>query len=62
MDDPELSFLGTYLRGLETTATFDPQTQEFVMHSPTLSASKWWPGGCTYPMGHAFVLNICSNL
>ena len=36
---------GTFLRGLETTATFDDQTREFVLHSPTLTATKWWPGG-----------------
>ncbi|XP_035225882.1 peroxisomal acyl-coenzyme A oxidase 1-like [Stegodyphus dumicola] len=36
---------GTFLRGLETTATYDPETQEFVLHSPTLSSIKWWPGG-----------------
>lgn len=36
--------LGTYVRGLETTATFDPKTQNFVLHSPTLTATKWWPG------------------
>lgn len=35
---------GTFVRGLETTATFDEKTQEFVMHTPTLTATKWWPG------------------
>lgn len=35
---------GTYIRGLETTATYDPKAQEFVMHSPTITAYKWWPG------------------
>ncbi|KAL9961620.1 hypothetical protein ACROYT_G030602 [Oculina patagonica] len=35
---------GTYVRGLETTATYDKRTQEFVIHSPSLSACKWWPG------------------
>ena len=34
------------MRGLETTATFDEKTQEFVMHTPTLTATKWWPGTC----------------
>jgi len=29
---------------LETTATYDKTTQEFVIHSPSLSACKWWPG------------------
>ncbi|CAL4111558.1 unnamed protein product, partial [Meganyctiphanes norvegica] len=36
---------GTYLRGLETTATYDPVTEEFVINSPTITATKWWPGG-----------------
>ena len=37
---------GTFIRGLETTATYDPKTQEFVLNSPTISSYKWWPGGC----------------
>ncbi|XP_048268869.1 probable peroxisomal acyl-coenzyme A oxidase 1 [Bombus terrestris] len=37
---------GTFLRGLETTATYDPETKEFVSNSPTLTSYKWWPGGC----------------
>lgn len=36
---------GTYLRGLETTATFDKATQEFIIDTPTLTATKFWPGG-----------------
>ena len=36
---------GTFLRGLETTATYDPMTEEFVLHTPSVSAMKWWPGG-----------------
>uniref|UniRef100_A0A914Y9S9 Acyl-CoA oxidase/dehydrogenase middle domain-containing protein n=1 Tax=Panagrolaimus superbus TaxID=310955 RepID=A0A914Y9S9_9BILA len=49
-----LEFIGTYaqtelghgtnLRSLETTATYDPKSQEFILHSPTTSATKWWPG------------------
>ncbi|XP_033105517.1 peroxisomal acyl-coenzyme A oxidase 1-like [Anneissia japonica] len=43
---------GTYLGGLETTATYDPSRQEFVLNSPTLTSMKWWPGGlglsCNY--------------
>ena len=37
--------VGTFIRGLETTATYDPKTEEFILHSPTLTATKWWPGG-----------------
>ena len=35
---------GTFLRGLETVAVYDPATQEFDFHSPTDSSIKWWPG------------------
>ncbi|KAL8594946.1 hypothetical protein ACOMHN_038743 [Nucella lapillus] len=36
---------GSFLRGLETTATYDPKTQEFVINTPTVTATKYWPGG-----------------
>lgn len=35
---------GTYLKALETTATYDANTKEFILHSPTLTSYKWWPG------------------
>jgi acyl-CoA oxidase len=31
--------------GIETTATLDMKTDEFVIHSPTISSTKFWPGG-----------------
>lgn len=31
---------GSNVQGLETTATFDLQTDEFIIHSPTLTSSK----------------------
>eukprot|EP00002_Diphylleia_rotans_P016704 TRINITY_DN3247_c0_g5_i1.p1 TRINITY_DN3247_c0_g5~~TRINITY_DN3247_c0_g5_i1.p1 ORF type:complete len:669 (+),score=153.34 TRINITY_DN3247_c0_g5_i1:60-2009(+) len=36
---------GSNLRGLETTATFDRATDEFVIHSPTQTSTKCWAGG-----------------
>ena len=36
---------GTFVRGLETTATYDRDSEEFIVHSPALSSIKWWPGG-----------------
>ena len=36
---------GTFVRGLETTATYDELSQEFVVQSPALTSTKWWPGG-----------------
>lgn len=34
----------SHLKGLETTATYDPQHQEFIIHTPTITATKWWIG------------------
>nr|QFF91504.1 acyl-CoA oxidase 1 isoform 1 [Potamotrygon motoro] len=47
---------GTFIRGLETTATYDPSTQEFVLNSPTVTSIKWWPGGLGKTSNHAIVL------
>ncbi|XP_066899890.1 peroxisomal acyl-coenzyme A oxidase 2 isoform X2 [Kogia breviceps] len=54
---------GTYLQGLETEATYDAATQEFVVHSPTLTATKWWPGDLGRSATHALVQAqlICSG-
>ncbi|XP_076871987.1 peroxisomal acyl-coenzyme A oxidase 1 isoform X1 [Brachyhypopomus gauderio] len=47
---------GTHLRRLETTATYDPSTQEFVLNSPTVTSIKWWAGGLGKTSNHAIVL------
>lgn len=44
---------GSNVQGLETTATFDPDTDEFVLNSPTLTSTKWWPGGLGKVSTHA---------
>jgi acyl-CoA oxidase len=49
---------GTNVRGLETTATYDPKSQEFILHSPTLTSIKWWPGGCNLDNIHCFPIVI----
>ncbi|XP_068215549.1 peroxisomal acyl-coenzyme A oxidase 1-like, partial [Palaemon carinicauda] len=49
---------GSFLRGLETTATYDPATQEFIIHSPTITAAKWWPGGLANSSTHAAVMAL----
>jgi acyl-CoA oxidase len=36
---------GSFVRGIETTATFKQDTDEFVIHSPTISSTKFWPAG-----------------
>ena len=36
---------GSNVQGLETTATFDKETDEFIIHTPNIKATKFWPGG-----------------
>jgi len=43
---------GSNVAGLETTATFDEKTDEFVIHTPTISATKWWIGGAASTATH----------
>lgn len=35
---------GSNVAGLETTATYDKEKDEFVINSPTVSSTKFWPG------------------
>lgn len=46
---------GTFIRGLETTATYDSNSKEFVIHSPTRTSCKWWPGNMGKSSTHAIV-------
>ncbi|KAJ1973413.1 hypothetical protein H4R35_004132 [Dimargaris xerosporica] len=47
---------GSNVQGLETTATFIPETHEFEIHSPSLTAAKWWSGGLGIVATHAIVM------
>ncbi|EGD76132.1 hypothetical protein PTSG_00839 [Salpingoeca rosetta] len=47
---------GTFLRGLETTATYDPATESFILNSPTLTSTKWWPGSLGKTATHCVVM------
>lgn len=47
---------GSFVRGLETTATFHSATDEFVIHSPTVSSAKFWPAGLGTSTTHAVVM------
>lgn len=47
---------GSNVQGLETTATYIPETNEFEIHSPTLTSSKWWIGGLGKAANHAIVM------
>lgn len=36
---------GSNVRGYQSTAEYDPSTQEFVLNTPTLQSMKWWNSG-----------------
>ncbi|KAI3623595.1 acyl-CoA oxidase [Malassezia furfur] len=46
---------GSNVAGLETTATLDENTDEFVIHTPNLGATKWWIGGAAHSATHCAV-------
>ncbi|MFD6894842.1 acyl-CoA dehydrogenase [Rhodococcus sp. NPDC060086] len=50
---------GSDVQALETTATFDPATDEFVVHSPTASARKDYIGGAAQ---HAKIAAVFAQL
>ncbi|RIA90727.1 acyl-CoA dehydrogenase/oxidase [Glomus cerebriforme] len=53
---------GSNVKGLETTAIYIPETDEFEIHSPYLTASKWWVGGLGKTANHAIVMaQLISN-
>lgn len=45
-----------FYQRLETTATYDEKTQEFLLNSPTLTSYKWWPGGLGHSSNYAIVM------
>ncbi|CAO3699738.1 hypothetical protein G6F70_005764 [Rhizopus microsporus] len=47
---------GSNVQGLETTATYIPEIQQFELHSPTLTSAKWWIGGLGKAATHAIVM------
>lgn len=46
---------GSNVAGIETTATLDKSTDEFVIHTPTTTAAKFWPGDLGRFSSHAVV-------
>lgn len=47
---------GSNVRGIECQARWDPKAKEFELHSPTLTASKWWNGTMGRTANHAIVV------
>lgn len=50
------------MAGLETTATLDLATDEFVVHTPTIKATKFWPGSLGVQANYAIVFARCISL
>ena len=46
---------GSDVLKLETTATLDKTTDEFIIHSPTITSTKYWPGELGRSASHAVV-------
>ncbi|KAK8441894.1 fatty-acyl coenzyme A oxidase [Candidozyma auris] len=46
---------GSNVAGLETTATFDKETDEFIINTPHIGATKWWIGGAAHSATHCAV-------
>lgn len=44
------------MRGLETTATWNPEDKTFTIHSPHITASKWWIGSLGKMANYACVM------
>lgn len=47
---------GSNVRGIETTATFDAESDEIVLNSPTLSSYKYWIGCLGVMATHTLVV------
>ncbi|KAI8376969.1 acyl-CoA dehydrogenase/oxidase C-terminal [Blakeslea trispora] len=46
---------GSNVMGLGTLASYDQKTQEFIIHTPDITAAKWWIGGLGVTSTHAVV-------
>ena len=46
---------GSNVQGIETTATLDLSTDEWIIHTPSIKAVKFWPGGLGVQATHAVI-------
>lgn len=44
------------MQGIKTTATYDKAKEEFDLHTPSIDATKWWPGELGRTSNHALVV------
>lgn len=50
---------GSNVAGLETTAHLDLKSNEWVIHTPTITAYKFWPGAMGLMGNHAIIYARC---
>lgn len=46
---------GSNVAGLQTTATYNDEEEEFTINTPHLGATKWWIGGAAHSATHCTV-------
>ena len=46
---------GSDVQSIETTATYDPETGMFDLHSPNLGSTKWWPAALGRTATHSII-------
>ncbi|AGO14154.1 AaceriAER358Cp [[Ashbya] aceris (nom. inval.)] len=46
---------GSNVANLQTRATYDPESDSFIIHTPDLVATKWWIGGAAHSATHSTV-------
>ncbi|KAI8094635.1 hypothetical protein BDF21DRAFT_448789 [Thamnidium elegans] len=46
---------GSNVMGLKTEAVYDQNSDEFIIHTPDITAAKWWVGGLGVACTHAVV-------
>lgn len=46
---------GSNVAGLQTTATYDEENEQFIVNTPNLGATKWWIGGAAHSATHCSV-------
>jgi acyl-CoA oxidase len=44
---------GSDIKNLMTTATYDSQTETFIINTPSVGATKWWIGDLGLYCNHA---------
>ena len=50
---------GSNVAGLETTATYDKDADQFVINTPSFKAAKYWAGNLAWQANYALIFARC---